>query len=51
MTTITINNVTIPLHWNDRFYEATCGECGEDIWTRTTNEMIDAINDHCCVTP
>lgn len=48
MTTININNVIIPLHWNDRFYEATCA-CGEDIWTRTTDEMIDAINAHTCV--
>ena len=49
MTTININNVIIPLHWNDRYYEATC-PCGKDIWTKTTDEMRQAIIDHVCDT-
>jgi hypothetical protein len=51
MTVININNVIIPLHWDDRYYIADCSECGVELAERTTDEMRKAIIDHCCVTP
>ena len=50
MTIVSLTNgVIVPLHWNDRFYEAPeCVECGEEIWTKTVAEMVEAIEDHAC---
>lgn len=48
MTTININNVIIPLHWNDRYYEADCGGCNVTLMERTTDEMYNAILNHSC---
>lgn len=50
MSVVNINNVIIPVHWNDRFYEADCGECGVTEMGRTTDEIRQAIIDHVCVT-
>lgn len=51
MQSVTINNVTIPLHWDDRYYLADCGECGVELATRTTAEMAIEIQNHVCVNP
>ena len=51
MQSVTINNVTIPLHWDDRYYLADCSECGVELAERTTAEMRQAILDHVCVVP
>lgn len=37
----------VPLHWNDRFYEATCPECGEDVWASTKNDLAEILDIHC----
>lgn len=50
MSSVTINNVTIPLHWDDRYYIADCSECGTELATRTTDEMKQAIIEHSCTT-
>ena len=36
----------IPLHWNDRFMEGNCPVCNAEIWTHTTLEWIDAVQEH-----
>ena len=51
MTSVQINNITIPLHFDDRYYLADCSECGVELATRTTAEMVDEIQNHICVTP
>ena len=48
MESVTINNVTIPLHWDDRYYLADCGGCGEELFARTTAEMAEKITAHQC---
>jgi hypothetical protein len=48
MTVVNVNNVIIPLHWDDRYYIADCAECGDELATRTTDEMRQAILDHAC---
>jgi hypothetical protein len=48
MTVVDVNNVIIPLHWNDQYYIADCSECGTELATRTTDEMRQAIIDHVC---
>lgn len=45
------NGVMVPLHWNDRFYESPeCVECGQEIWTKTVQEMVEALEQHACST-
>ncbi len=29
------NNVMVPIHWNDRAYEADCAECGKTVFGKT----------------
>lgn len=41
------NGKYVPLHWNDRFYEATCPECGEDVWAKTQTEIAESLEIHC----
>jgi hypothetical protein len=51
MTVVSLaNGVIIPLHWNDQYYESPeCAECGQEIWTKTIDEMVDALENHACV--
>jgi hypothetical protein len=41
------NGTIVPMHWNDRFYEADCPECGEEVWASTNSEMRDVLDIHC----
>ncbi len=41
------NGKYVPLHWNDRFYEATCPECGDEVYAKTANDVIDILEIHC----
>lgn len=36
----------IPLHWNDRFYEGDCPECGTEIWEKTPTLWHSALIEH-----
>ena len=48
MTSVQINNITIPLHFDDRYYIADCCECDTEFATRTVDEMREAILAHAC---
>ncbi len=37
----------IPLHWDDRYYLATCPECGDEVSARTSSDIIDILEIHC----
>lgn len=41
------NGNLVPLHWNDRFYEGTCPECGEEVWARTVSDIEEMLEIHC----
>ena len=43
----TTSGTLVPIHWNDRFYEATCPECGEDVYADNQSEMSEALDRHC----
>jgi hypothetical protein len=48
MSIITLTNGQyVPTHWNDRFYEATCPECGEEVWGSTQAELAESLEIHC----
>lgn len=53
MSILTLDNkVVIPIHWNDRYYEAPeCAECGITLMERTTAELKKAIQEHACSEP
>ncbi len=41
------NGKYVPLHWNDRFYEATCPECGEEVSAMTKDDIAEILEIHC----
>lgn len=41
------NGTLVPLHWNDRFYEATCPECGEEVFARQILDIEEILEIHC----
>jgi hypothetical protein len=41
------NGTVVSLHWNDRYYEATCSECGEDVFAKTTIDIAELLDIHC----
>ncbi len=41
------NGTLIPLHWDDRFYIATCPECSEEVWAKTSSEIAEILEIHC----
>lgn len=47
MTVTLTTGKIVPLHWNDRFYEATCPECGEEVWGETKTDIADILEIHC----
>jgi hypothetical protein len=46
MPTLT-NGTFVPVHYNDRFYEATCPECGEEIMASSHSDVIEILDIHC----
>lgn len=49
MAVVTLDNkVMIPVHWNDRAYEAECAECGRVVYGTTTALIREEIQQHAC---
>jgi hypothetical protein len=42
------NNVKVPVHWNDRAYEADCAECGRVVYGTTSFIIKEKIQQHAC---
>jgi hypothetical protein len=47
MVTKLTNGKYVPLHWDDRYYVATCPECGEEVSARTVADVEDILEIHC----
>jgi len=45
---ILTNEVVVPIHWNDFDYEATCSECGKDVFGKTPDLIKEKIEQHAC---
>lgn len=41
------NGSLVPLHWNDRFYEGNCPECGEEVFASTILDIEEMLEIHC----
>jgi hypothetical protein len=47
MVVKTTSGQIVSAHWNDRFYEATCPECGEDVFGDNLGELGEMLDCHC----
>lgn len=41
------NGTYVPLHWDDRYYVATCPECRDEVYARTASEIAEILDIHC----
>ena len=46
MPTLT-NGTFVPVHYNDRFYEANCPECNEEVSALTHSDIVEILDIHC----
>lgn len=41
------NGSLVSLHWDDRYYIATCPECGEEVSAKTSSDIAEILDIHC----
>lgn len=47
MSIVTTSGQVVNAHYNDRFFEAQCPECNEEVWGETLTELAEVLDCHC----